>query len=400
MNDRGIYVYDIETLAGCFTYTAYNIDTTKIVKYVIHEDRNDLEELIRHLESCKGHIGFNNLSFDYPIIHRIILKQEIYYNQEDKLTINDIYNTAQNIINEQSLPFIQRKYTLWDKDIIIPQLDLFKIWHYDNRARATSLKSLEVSMNYPNVMEMSIHHSKEDISLEEVDSILEYNLNDVMATYEFYKKTLENDKIALRKLLKTKYDLPCTNWNNGKIGENLILKLYCNKTGKNPKEVKKLRSNRSQIDLKECIPSNIYFKSKEFNDLLNFFNNTIITETKGSVDYTIIYKNLKYQYGTGGTHAAIKSGLYESDKNYIIKSCDVSSLYPNIPLVYGFYIQHLGPEFLEVYKNDIVGIRLAEKAKPKKEQDKAIIDGYKEAANIPYGFENNIRKYRIFILSL
>lgn len=244
-------------------------------------------------------------------------------------------------------------------------------------------------MNYPNVMEMPIDHTKEDISLDDIPGILEYNLNDVMATYEFYLKTVKYGKIDLRKKINNKFKLPCINWNNGKIGEELILKLYCDKTGLNPWEVKKLRSKRLKIALNDCIPLITSFKTDEFNSLKNYFSKQVITHTKGAIDYSLIYKGIKYYYGTGGIHAAIKSGIYESDNDYIIKSCDVASLYPNLPIVLNFWIEHLGYKFLEVYRDNIVNVRLAEKAKPKNEQDKAIVDGYKEAANIPYGKSND-----------
>jgi len=48
------------------------------------------------------------------------------------------------------------------------------MWHFNNKARKTSLKALEISMNYPNVMEMPISHTKENIALEEIESILAY----------------------------------------------------------------------------------------------------------------------------------------------------------------------------------------------------------------------------------
>lgn len=381
--NRNIWCMDIETLKSCFTYSAYNIDTGEIIKYVLHKNKFELKELIIHLKSCKGQIGFNNLSFDYPVIHTILKSN--FNNFSNEYIIDFIYNIAQSIINNQN-PF---GTAINQKEVLIPQLDLFKIWHYNNKARSTSLKSLEISMNYPNVMDMPISHTKEDINLKEVEEILEYNLNDVLATYEFYKETIKFGKIDLRKSIKSKFNLNCINWNNGKIGEELILKLYCEETGLKYWDVKKMRSNRLEIALNDCIPHNIEFKSIEFNNLLNFYKKTIITQTKNSVDYQIPYKNIMYYYGTGGTHAAIKSGLYESDDIFIIKSCDVASLYPNIPIVYNFYIEHLGESFLKVYKDNIVGVRLAEKVKSKSEQDKAIIDGYKEAANIPYGKSND-----------
>ena len=387
-----IVVYDIETLKSCFTYSAIDIKTNEKYQYVLHKDRFELGEFMEHLDKCEWGVGFNNLNFDYPIIHFIINKVRFKDDWGVEL-IDIIYKEAQRIIEEQNKPQFNSIISIRERDVIIKQLDLFKIWHYNNKARSTSLKSLEIAMNYPNVMDMPISHTRDDIKFEEIPEILDYNMNDVLATYEFYKQTVKNDKLELRKSIRKKYNLPCLNWNNGKIGENLILKLYCDKTGKNPWDVKKLRSNRLQIALKECVPSNVIFESKEFNLLLDYYKNKKITETKGSVDYSLVYKGLKYFYGTGGIHAAIKSGLYISDDKYIIKSLDVSSLYPNLPIVYRFYIEHLGPEFLDVYEEDIVNVRLAEKAKPKDKQDKSIVDGYKEAANIPYGKSNDINSF-------
>ena len=50
---------------------------------------------------------------------------------------------------------------------------------------------------------------------------------------------------------------------------------------------------------------------------------------------------------------------------------------------------HLGDEFFQVYKKDIVDVRLAEKVKPKEDRDIAIIEGFKEAANASYGNSNS-----------
>lgn len=397
MIDKQIWVYDIETLKSCWTYTAINVDTEEIVQFVLHKNRWDLQGLLNHLNDCKGQVGFNNLNFDYPIIHWILKNHWGTYNYNSTQNridfIHLIYQEAQRIIEEQNKPDFNSVVAIKSKDVIIPQLDLFKLWHYNNKARSTSLKSLEISMNYPNVMEMPIDHTRDDITLEEIPSILEYNLNDVLATFEFYKKSKELGKIDLRNKIKEKFDLPCLNWNNGKIGEQLILKLYCEKTGLDFWNVKKMRTYRSEIHLKDCVPKSIKFKSKEFNKLLDFFNNKTIRETKGSVEFSVVYKEHKYDFGTGGEHGIHKSGIYESNDKYIIKSADVASLHPNLPLVFNFYPEHLGPAFLEVYGDNIVKVRLAEKAKPKKEQDKAIVDGYKEAANIPYGKSNDVNSF-------
>ena len=41
MKDKNLWVYDIETLAGLFSYVDVNTTTGEVVKYVIHKDRDD-----------------------------------------------------------------------------------------------------------------------------------------------------------------------------------------------------------------------------------------------------------------------------------------------------------------------------------------------------------------------
>lgn len=313
--NKQFWVYDIETLASCFTYTAYNIDTKQIVQYVIHKDRDeDFPYFIEHLNNCEAQIGFNNLNFDYPILHKLLTDCPQSYE-----AVEVLYNEAQRIINDNN-PF---GTAINYKEVRIPQLDLFRLWHFNNKARMQSLKGLEIAMKFPNVMDMPMDHSNLNITVNDIPEILEYNLNDVMATYEFYLKSL--DKIELRKGLNQKYNLNCANYPDSKIGEELTLKLYCKETGLDLWETKKLRSERSEIALKDCIFDYIKFQTPEFNNLLNKFKSKIIKETKGAVEESVIFHNFKYDYGLGGIHGCIKPGIYESDDDYIIIDADVES---------------------------------------------------------------------------
>jgi hypothetical protein len=393
--DKNIWVYDIETFKKCFTYTAINKDTEEIVKYVIHEEKYELPELIIHLKSCKGQIGFNNINFDYPILHFIMENYEHYediMNSENSgLDIKDrinqiitsIYNEAQRIIESQNQSFGFDKFNgIKEKYWKISQMDLYKMWHFNNVARRQSLKGLEIAMNYPNVMESSIHHSKDSLTLKEVDEILEYNLNDVLATYEFYK--LSKGKIQLRQDLNQKYNLNCINYPDSKIGEELVLKLYCQKTRLDYWETKKLRTKRTEIKLEDCIFDYISFESKEFNKLLDKLKSKVITETKGSIEESVIYKGFKYDYGSGGIHGSIKEGIYEADEDYIIIDADVGSMYPSIAVLNKLYPEHLGLEFCDVYE-DI----LKQRIQAKKEGNMTLSDGYKLSLNSVYGKSND-----------
>lgn len=389
-----IEVYDLETLAECFTYTGKDIDTGKVSQFVISKWRDDSQTLLEHLKKLKGQIGYNNLAFDYPILHYFMTNFGSLSQLPD--LCRDLYDRSQLVIN---VPDTDRfKYQIPEWVMLIPQLDLFKVWHYDNKNKSCSLKKLQVSMNYPNVLDMPIRHNAK-LEESDINRILEYNLNDVESTYQFYLKTVTLGKCALRNSIRDKYGLQCRNWNNGKIGEQLILKLYCDKTGQDRQDVKQMRTKRSFIELKDCIPNGINFKTKEFTNLLSKFANKVInvesikSDKQDNKVARVLFNNCLIDYALGGVHGVTKSGVYVSDDSYIIESLDVSSLYPNLPIVYNFYPEHLGVEFLNVYRDGIVNVRLAEKAKPKHLQDKAIIDGLKESANIPYGKSNEANSF-------
>lgn len=391
-------VYDIECLSNFFSYTGYCRTENKYYQFVIHSFRNDYESLIKHLFRDKLiQIGYNNDNYDYPILHHMINHYNMYNTLSGLDLSQRIYQKSQEIINEQFSTVAD-----WNKKII--QIDLFKIHHYDNLARSTSLKALEIAMNLPFVEDMPFTHEHWITTLEEIESILSYNKKDVIATNEFLNITLGNtehpiykgkNKIELRKLLQTKYKLPCLNWNDVKLGTELILKLYCEKFNKNPKEIRKLRTYRNTINLSDCIPFWCSFESKEFNKLKEFFSNSKIYngETKGKLEYSVIYHGIKLDYGTGGAHACIKPGIYSSDDKWVILDLDIDGMYPNLAITQKIYPEHLGFEFIDIYDGEIVSVRQKEKKKSKKERDFVIVEGFKLASNGTYGKSNSDDSY-------
>lgn len=376
VKDSKVWVYDIETLSNAFTYTARNRDTDEVVRFVIWGECNDLYPFLKHLSEVKGMIGFNNISFDYPVIHKIIQNREYLLAHDGEFISKWIYDKAQSTINEEYS-------AIREDEVLIHQLDLFKIWHYDNKARMTSLKKLQIAMNSDNVMDMPIHHADEVKDWSQIETILEYNLHDVDKTRDFYK--LSVDKIELRKGLIQKYNLPCINYSDSKIGESLMLKLYCNSVNKSEDVVKKERTYREVLKFKDCIPNYIKFKTGEFNSLLEYLKGIEVTELKDSFKYSVEYNNFSFDLGTGGIHGSIKSGVYEADDNYIIVDCDVASLYPSLAVTLGLYPEHLGDVFGEVYEKELLLPRL----EAKKRGDKVMNEGFKLSLNSVYGKSNS-----------
>jgi hypothetical protein len=382
-------VYDLECLANVFTYTGYVPKEKKYYQYVIAPWRNDIEDLYNHLFREKLiMVGFNNLSYDYPLLHHIINHYNEYKKQYGKDIAPALYIKSQDIINQEFS-------VIADKNTFIRQLDLYKVFHYNNKARMTSLKDLEVAMCLPNVEEMPIKHTT-FCTQEQEESILAYNKNDVYATYMFLLTALGKtnhpvykgrNKIELRLQISKMFNIKCLNLPDVGMGSELMLQLYSRAVNKNPYEVKKLRTDRGPIKLKDCIPFWCNIKSKEFNEFLNVVNKTTVIGEKKEFECTINFHGYNFNFGLGGSHGDCGPGVYESDSTKMIVDYDVSSLYPSIAKSLNLYPDHLGPEFMTLYSG-FIEKRIAEKHKPKNERNNALIEGYKLILNGTYGKSN------------
>jgi hypothetical protein len=390
-------VYDIETLSNLFTYTGYCRQNQTYYQFVIHSLRNDYNLLIDHLNRDKLiMIGYNNENFDYPVIHHLLNHRDEYEYLTGHELSQKIYEKSQELINNQF-------NTVADYNKKIQQIDLFKIWHYDNLAKSTSLKALEIALNLPSVEDMPFDHHYWITSLKEIDEVLSYNKNDVYATNVFLDVTLGKtelanykgkDKIQIRKDIQRKYGVNGLNFNDIKLGTELILQLYSRKFGIPAKEIRNMRTHRPRIELEDCLPKWCNFETKEFKKLVDKFKSTIVYngELKGALTYSVIFNGIKLDYGVGGCHACIKSGVYESDNEMMILDIDADGLYPMLAITQGLYPQHL-PGFLDIYDGEIVSVRMKEKHKPKKERDFVIVEGFKLAANGFYGKSNSEDSY-------
>lgn len=270
---------------------------------------------------------------------------------------------------------------------------------YDNAAMRTSLKDLEIAMRLPNVEEMPIHYTTWCKEGDE-ELVLAYNLNDVYATYQFLLVVLGktdiplykgDNRIELRQRLKKQFGIDVLNTSDIRLGERLMLKLYCNATNKSEYALKKCGGTpRKTIHLKDCIPHWVDFKTPEMQRLKKKFEEIVVPgdKLKGAIEISNIFHGIKMDYGLGGCHSCTIPGIYEANDEFMILDQDIGSLYPSIAIQLGIYPEHLGIEFRDLYDKDIVSVRLAEKAKPKKDRDNCIMTGYKKAANCVYGKSN------------
>lgn len=375
--NKKVWVYDIEQFMNFHSCTFMEKDDkSNVIQFVIARWRSDADKYYDFLKNeVAGLIGFNNMNYDYPMLHFFMSIMKGYSIDPHADRMNDLlFAESQRIINEE--------YSAIQEDkVLIPQLDLYRIHHFDNKNKRTSLKAVEIAINFKNVQDIPYDENHE-VQEHEEQMILDYNLNDVEATYEFY--ILSKDMIDLRKKLTAKYNINLRNANDPKIGQEIFIRQIAKKKGWSYSFVKEMRTFRHYIDLGQCILDYIKFESDEFNELLTDLKSTVIETTYDAFDKSVIYKGAKYEYGTGGIHQSIDAGIYEADDIYTIEDIDVKSFYPNIGIVNNFYPQHLGIEFVQVMK-ELFNQRL----EAQKIGDKATNSGLKLALNGSTGKTND-----------
>jgi hypothetical protein len=376
----GDWVYDEETFPNVFTLAVQHVEAPIRLMFEISEWRNDsaqLVEFVRHLAASKARmVGFNNIGFDYPILHMLM--------QMGRSDAQTLYRKAQAIIASQDEED-RWLHSVKPTDRIVEQIDLYKIHHFDNKARATGLKALEFNLRMDSIEDLPFKVGTV-LTRDQAEVLKRYNQHDVEATRRFYHET--TDMIRFRDDLVVKY--PGKDWlnfNDTKIGkEYFTLRLEqagvaCydfGPDGRTPRQ-----TPRPSIALRDAILPSIRFEHPEFTRVLNWLKAQTITETKGVfTDLTATVDGFTFVFGLGGIHGSLENVVVESDDEHVIVDLDVTSYYPNLAITNGFYPAHLGREFVTIYK----ALFEQRKQYPKKSSESAML---KLALNGVYGDSNN-----------
>ena len=376
-------MYDIETYPNVFTLAVEHAQASLRWSFEISDHRNDSKEIIAFLQYLKDTnarmIGFNNIGFDYPVLHTLIRM-----GQSDSRAL---YDKAMAIIGAQDDDRFM--HSVKPSDRYVEQIDLFKIHHFDNKARATSLKVLEFNMRSDSIEDLPFKVGTM-LNAIEIEVLKKYNAHDVAQTKAFYFKTL--DMIKFREELTLKYQRDFMNHNDTKIGKDYFamkleeagVTLYdFGPAGRTPRQTK-----RPVIALKDAILPWISFEHSEFTRVLNWLKDQTITETKGVFDdVTACVNGFSFVFGLGGIHGSVESKVIESDTDGVIVDLDVSSYYPNLAISNGFYPAHLGKDFVSIYQH----LYEQRKTYAKNSAENAML---KLALNGVYGDSNN--KFSVF----
>lgn len=332
-----------------------DFSSDKVKAFVIHESRNDIIPMIQFLREVykKGYtlVGYNCNGYDNQLMEYIFMNYDQLRKLDGARVADAIYGKSQWVISLGDDPERYLKL-IPEWNFTIPHIDIYKQKHYDGAQKRCGLKWLEFTMRFPNIESMPLRHYDVVDSQKLIDSILKYNLNDVAAT----KRSFEINKFEtdLRIKLSEKYGLQLMNASEPKLAREIFGHLLAEKMGIDYKVLKRMRTDRDRIYVKDIIFPYVKFKDpiliavKEFFEGLDFcpWNFELNNYGLEEVFKTFKYANIqKVKVGLGGLHACAAPGVYESGPNWKIKDIDGASFYPNLGIKNQLHPEHLPPEF-------------------------------------------------------
>ncbi len=367
------YTYDLETMPNIFTFAGKFKGNDQVYLFEISDRKDQKSELLAHLSWLRNSnvemVGFNNIGFDYLILHELMINPYTF-------TYQKAAQMAQTIIMSQRGTGLQG---IGYNNRLIPQIDVMKLCHFDNDAKRTSLKALQFAMRSESLEDLPF--GIRALNDQEKDVLCEYNKHDVTETEKFFLK--HEHLVDMRREFINEGVLTgdVLNFSDVKIGtEYLIGRLGKHKcfSGGKPRQ-----TIRQSIEFNRIILPKIYFRTDVFNDVLSWFKQqTIYITSQERPKLEAHLAGLQFYFGIGGVHASAENKIFHSDDEYQIIDVDVSGMYPAVAIANHFAPEHLGESFVQAYKQ----VKEDRKRYPKGSSRNAVL---KLASNGAYGNSNN-----------
>ena len=299
------------------------------VQFEISERVNHSQQLFKHLiefhKSGARMIGFNNMGYDWPMFHAFLNGAQ---------TAWELYQVTQRIIKSDRFDSI-----IWNP--MIPQIDLHMLNHFDNRAKATSLKTIEFVMRSRSIEDLPFPPGT-ILTPEQMNIVLKYNGHDITETKGFAK--LNREAIKFREQIGPH----ALNWNDTKIGtKHFIRKLEeagipCFNADRSPRQT----LHPQGVVLADVIFPWITFQRPELRELHQDLLSQRVTQTKGGYKRTVDLDGFKFDIGMGGIHGSVHRQVITGQNTLDI---DVTGYYPSLSIRHRFFPAHLGEEFCDIY---------------------------------------------------
>lgn len=357
-------IVDIECYPNYFICSFVSLLTCKVMEFEISDwadcDRQKLKFVMENF--CT--VGFNSNSFDVTLASLAAAG----CNNEQLM-----WATEQIIVYEQHPSQVLKQLKV--KKLSCNHIDLIEV-----APLRANLKIYGGRLHCPRMQDLPFKPGTV-LSWEQAQIVRYYNINsDIMSSTIALRKALQ-PQIMLRYEMSNEYQIDLRSKSDAQIAEAVLAA-----------ELTKLNGRRPTAPViapgtmyKYKVPMNMGFTTPHMRDILwRIANCDFVVANHGGVieppefeHFHVKIGDMEYTMGIGGLHSTEKKTTHRSGHGYSLRDRDVASYYPFIILGQGLYPQHLGPNFLRVYKG-IVDRRIAAKrAKHKNiaESLKIVING-------------------------
>lgn len=322
-----------------------------------------LAELIMFFRNHKVLMGYNSYNYDSIITDYILCQGHKYNNQTGK-NLNNIHilqelkRVSDSLINMSKEVRYQFKHDWMPNNYrrMFEDYDIQKILYLDKTF--VGLKSVAINLRWHRIQELPIHFDK-IIEVNDVHTIYDYNVNDVLITLSLTMN--QQEEIEIREGTSEHYDINILNESRSSIGKRLMTKYYCEEAECEYKDFKDLRTIRHNMKLSDIISDTIYFKTDKFKELLTELKSKVISSGD---DFSKVFdfNGTFYTIGKGGIHSIDDSRIYDMYKDKCLyRDADVTSYYPSILEIFKIAPAHLNKDiFLKLisfFKNDRVAAK-------------------------------------------
>lgn len=378
-------IYSVRSYPTLFVYTCYDIDAKKLRQYVISKTRNDIVEILKHLEDVKNQIGFGNLSKDYYFLHTII-ESRGFMEKMSSINILSMFKRINEKISGGENDIIEKKY--------MSQCDLERFFGFSAFDKNISLADIKIALGEVDITDLSFklgfNYSIKEDDMKDILMECVYDVRTIIRLYYIAIGKSKNPNYSNINLMSARYKL-CeeTNISGINYSPTLFAKLYFIKlyqklggTYNTQELASKAKLNDKAIHLKNCVPYYAMFSSREFNDVVNRIVEYPISSNPQFL-YTTSFAGIPLKFGMGGLHGCDYSGKYEIDEDHFIVDIDIVSDYASIATGLNIKPRHMDDNFIKAMK-EILEKRISYLRKPD-DISKGIVVLTKSILNYIYG---------------
>jgi len=363
------YAYDIEIFPNFFCATFVDCHSMEKFVFTVFKDVDERQKLCEFLDRDIQLVGFNNLSYDGAVLYYICCHPAANLFPE-------LFNLSKRLISDENRQDDDLKKLRYPRNIKWSQMDLMKLMGFD--ARGVSLKQTAINLKWRRIQDLPLPYDHL-VQTDEVDTVLDYNLNDVLITLELYK-TIQ-PQIKLRIDLGRLFDVALLSASDSKMANLLLEKIYSQEAGVDISRLRNMRTKRKAVSLADCIGADIEFQTEALHQLKEDLAKIVVTaEKQFGYGRTITFGGGEYEVGTGGLHSKDGPGKFVTTDRLIIRDADVTSYYPSIMIKNKVRPAHLDDKFIRILQKIT-----QERLDAKRSGDKAKADGLKITINSIFG---------------